>query len=162
MLPAPVTSLYRVDPALPALAARDRLAAALGRLDGVLLCFEDTTGPDRLLDAVIYRLLGWQTVNNGGRDGWRCRSPWSRDWMALPHPSGAVDAAAAAVPHGWSWSVGRYRGHHRAWCHDDATPCGAPGARWAECNAPTPALALSKAGLHGHRTLLLHAMEGVR
>lgn len=132
-------------------------------LDTALVALEHGAGIDRDIDAAIYAALGWE-VDRGlprraaarRRLAWRCRSPLSAAWEALPSPTDDIGAAARLVPWKWSWGTGIDRGHARAWCREDRARQGRP-PRFAECNRLTPARALAAAALFAHRQIALEA-----
>ena len=140
----------------PARPAARRFAALSARpdqlaIDAAIIAIEDALRGDRMLDAQIYRALGWEVLfdRDGIRRGWRCRSPHAASWMPLPKPSTREDDAAALVPHGWSRMSGTLNRRPFAW-----TAARHPvreGVPFFECHGASPALALCKAAMFAHR-----------
>lgn len=137
------------------------LRADLVALSQVLAELEQGHGADETLDAAIYAALGWQvTAGHCGtrrRLAWRCRSPMSAGWEAVPCVTGRADHAALLVPYGWDYSAGHVGGQGRAWCRERRSLAGHEMPRFFECNRLTPARALASAALFAARCV---AMEG--
>lgn len=137
------------------------LRADLVSLHQVLLGLEEGHGADEALDVAIYAALGWQVTADrwgGGRRrlAWRCRSPLSSGWEAVPCVTSRADHAALLVPHGWDYSAGLVGGHGRGWCRE-RRPLPGREMRFFECNRLSPARALASAALFAVRAI---AMEG--
>lgn len=132
------------------------LAPDLAALEGVLLLIEDGARASRDLDAAVFEALGWHVTRASVTDprrSWTVLSPLSTVALPLPRASKRLDAARALLPVGWDWGVGERRGRAQAWC-TSGHPQGHPDLLWFEAIAATPALALTKAALHGQRALL--------
>jgi len=97
-------------------------------MTGLIERLEAATGPDRELDAAI----------------WRATVPEAKHWpdnAAMPFTA-SIDAALTLVPEGWSYTV--------AWLHRNSRACVAMfHAKLEEqrAEAPTPALAICIAAL---------------
>ena len=129
-------------------------------IERALIALEHGGGMDRALDADIYEAMGW-AVQRGTvsrrRIAWRCRSPFSAAWEALPSPTEDVAAAARLVPFRWDYSAGVVRGIPRAWCREQHTP---PyrDAWYNEVQRPTVARALTAAALFAQRQVVMGAL----
>ena len=134
------------------------LRASPALLDAAIGALDHGHGTDRALDAAIYEALGWQVERGAARRrlGWRCRSPLSTAWEALPSPTGCVEAAARLRPWGWAWGVAEGDGPARGWVRE-LRPRPGREARFNECNRLTPARALLAAALFGHRSVILRS-----
>jgi hypothetical protein len=136
------------------------LRADLVMLERALMALEHGGGMDRALDADIYEAIGWavdrQAISRR-RIAWRCRSPWSTAWEALPSPTEDVAAAAHLVPYRWDWSAGLRGGIPRAWCREQHTPPYRE-AWFNEVQRATVARALTAAALFAQRQVVMGAL----
>jgi hypothetical protein len=136
------------------------LRADLMMIERALMALDHGAGADRGLDADIYEAIGWavdRAVISRRRIAWRCRSPFSSGWEALPSPTEDVAAAARLVPFRWDWSVGLRGGIPRAWCREQHTP---PYREpwFNECQRLTTARSLTAAALFAQRQVVMGAL----
>jgi hypothetical protein len=136
------------------------LRADLLMLTQVLERLDHGHGPDRELDALIYEALGW-LVERGlptrRRIAWRCRSPISSAWQAVPSPTADLAAAAKLVPHRWDWWAGLRGGQPRGWCQARQVRPGRDMPDFFEASRATPERALTVAALHARRSIAMKA-----
>jgi hypothetical protein len=103
------------------------------------------------MDALVMTALGWEVRAEPRvrQPAWRCRSPRATHWIAVPAVSANATACAEfVVPWRWDHGCGVRQGKPYGFVRrDDAT--------WFDTSGNTPARALLKASLHGHRALLL-------
>jgi len=120
-------------------------------IGAVLLAIEGGAAPCASLDARIHEALGWLVLR--GTDGrMSMRSPQSRHWLRMSQPSRALADAISILPGGWHYGFAQ-RQQALAWCADPMDPA----ARYFECYGRSPAMAMSRAGLHAQRALTIQA-----
>ncbi len=140
--------------------ARFGMGVDLVALTDVLIELEHGAAADRFLDATIYQALGWEVECariTRRRVSWQVRSPWSRDWQAMPSPTGDLADAKRLVPHRWDWRVGRRAGLPHGFVSEGTVREGHDLPIFFEASRLTEERSLSTAALFAHRHIAMEA-----